>query len=352
MDLPTQTHVAPLVIVRRRRALPLPGTITARLNQKVQAGDLIGRTTLYPKHFLIDVAHHLGVPPKQADQFFRYKAGDAVSHGDILAGPVGWMRRVVRAPMGGRVIVQGEGRLVFEAVGEPFELRAGLPGVVVGMEAERSVTIETIGALVEAVWGNGREEVGVLRMATPSADTELTLEAIDIGLRSTIVVAGRVTRPDVLQALANLPVRGLMVGSMPAALVPAAREAHFALALTDGFGMRPMNSAAFELLATNVGRDASLNAQPLNAWLGSRPELVIPLPAVGTADVPAEGVAPVVGRRVRIIRAPYAGKVGTIASMPHGVVALPSGLLAACLEVELTEEGMVLVPLANVDILE
>jgi len=60
----------------------------------------------------------------------------------------------------------------------------------------------------------------------------------------------------------------------------------------------------------------------------------------------------VVGRRVRIIRAPYAGKVGTIASMPHGMVALPSGLLAACLEVELTEEGMVLVPLANVDILE
>ena len=32
------------------------------------------------------------------------------------------------------------------------------------MEAERSVTIETIGALVEAMWGNGREEAGVLRV--------------------------------------------------------------------------------------------------------------------------------------------------------------------------------------------
>jgi hypothetical protein len=31
---------------------------------------------------------------------------------------------------------------------------------------------------------------------------------------------------------------------------------------------------------------------------------------------------------------------------------LPSGLMSECLEVELTEEGMVLVPLANVDILE
>src|SRR4030042_4407351 len=128
MDLPTQTHVAPLVIVRRRRALPLPGTITARLNQKVQAGDLIGRTTLYPKHFLIDVAYHLGGPPKKAEQYFRYKAGDAVSHGDILAGPVGWMRKGVRAPMGGRGIVQGGGRLGVEGGGGPVELSGGRPG--------------------------------------------------------------------------------------------------------------------------------------------------------------------------------------------------------------------------------
>jgi hypothetical protein len=352
MERTPQTHVAPLVVIRRRRALPLAGTISARLNQKVQAGDLLGRCTLTPSHSLIDVAHALGLPVARADEQLKRKAGEVVSGGDILAGPVGLMRRVVRAPSAGRIVLEGDGRLLFEAMGEVFELRATYPGVIVGMEAERSVTIETVGAQVEGVWGNGHEEFGLLRVGTASPADELTPANLEIGLRSSVIVAGRVAQAETLRALAGLPVRGLIAGGLPSALIPVAEEMAYPVMLTEGFGNRAMNTAAFELLASNAGREASLNAQPSIRWQGIRPEVIVPLPSVGSADVPSEGVLPVPGRQVRIVREPHPGKVGTIVSLPADPIELPSGLHAWCAEIELPEGGIVLAPLANLDILE
>jgi hypothetical protein len=122
--------------------------------------------------------------------------------------------------------------------------------------------------------------------------------------------------------------------------------------LTEGFGRTPMNSAIFELFSSNAGREASLNAQPSNPWKGERPEIIIPLPAVGSADVPSEAVQLVVGRRVRVLRAPYAGREGSVVSLPEGLQPLPNGIRAPCAEVELGETGLVRVPIANLDILE
>ncbi len=139
---------------------------------------------------------------------------------------------------------------------------------------------------------------------------------------------------------------------MPADLIPAAQECDIPILLTEGFGRTPMNSAVFELFSTNVGREASLNAQPANPWKGLRPEVIIPLPAVGSADVPSEAVQLVAGRRVRILRDPYAGRVGQVVSVPEGLGMLPNGLRAACAEVALGEEGLVRVPITNLDILE
>lgn len=352
MDLVRQTHVSLLVVIRRERVLPTRGTITSRLNQKVQPADVVGRATLLPAHYLFDIAHGLGLPPSRADKFLKREPGEKVSGGDILAGPVGWMRRVVRAPEEGRVILQGDGRLLFEGLGEGYEMRAGLPGMVIGMEPEQSVTLETVGALVEGVWGNGRQEYGILRMATGSNSAALSASDLNMDLRGALIVAGRLEEPGIFRALVANQVRGVVAGSMRAALIPAAKESPIPIIITGGFGTMPMDSAVFELFATNVGREANVNAQEFERWKGRRPEVIIPLPAVGSADVPPENVRLVPGRRIRVFRDPYAGEVGTVVSMPEGVSTLPNGVRAACAEVELGDTGIVRVPIANLDILE
>jgi hypothetical protein len=352
MQLPQQTHVSLLVVIRRVRALPARGTITVRVNQKVSPADIVGRATLAPVHYLFDIAHGLGLPPAKADRFLRREPDEKVSGGDILAGPFGWMRRVVRAPEEGRVVLQGDGRLLYEGLGESFELRAGIPGTVVSMEPDLSVTVETVGALVEGVWGNSRQEYGVLRMATPGSGNALAGDDLTMDLRGAIAIAGRLEDPNIFRGLSSLQVRGVIAGSMSAALIPAAQNSELPVILTEGFGQSPMNSAVFELFATNVGREASVNAQQTNPWKGLRPEVIIPLPAVGSADVPSEAVQLVAGRRVRVLRAPYAGAVGTVVSLPEGLMPLPNGMRMPCAEVELGETGLVRVPIANLDILE
>jgi hypothetical protein len=352
MELPRQTHVSLLVVIRRPRTLPARGTLNLRVNQKVSPADVVGRTTLAPAHYLFDIAHGLALPPAKADRFLRRETDERVTQGDILAGPVGWMRRVVRAPEDGRVVLQGDGRLLYEGLGEAFELRAGLPGTVIGMEPDLGVTIETVGALVEGIWGNGRQEFGVLRMATPNSATVLSIADLNIDMRGAVIVAGRLDDPDIFRAMAALPVRGAICGSMPSALLPAALACELPVILTEGFGKIPMNSAIFELFATNVGREASINAQQTDSWKGLRPEVIIPLPAVGSADVPSEAVQLVVGRRVRVLRAPYAGKEGSVVSLPEGLLPIANGIRVTCAEVELGDAGLVRVPVANLDILE
>jgi hypothetical protein len=352
MEFPQQTHVSLLVVIRRQRVLPTHGTITARVNQKVSPADVVGRATLAPAHYLFDIAHGLGLPPRKADAYLRREPGEKVSGGDILAGPVGWMRRVVRAPEEGRVVLQGDGRLLYEGLGEGFELRAGLPGIVIDAEPETSVTVEMVGALVEGMWGNNRQEYGLLRMATPGNDNGLETEDLNIDLRGAIAIAGRLTDPGIFRGLASLPARGVIAGSMPANLIPAASDCNIPVLLTEGFGMTPMNSAVFELFSTNVGREASLNAQQSDPWKGCRPEVIIPLPAVGSADVPSEAVQLVAGRRVRIFRDPYTGMVGQVVSVPDGLSALPNGVRASCAEVALGDGRLVRIPIVNLDILE
>lgn len=352
MELAQQTHVSLLVVIRRQRILPSRGTIYVRVNQKVSPADTIGRTTLAPAHYLFDIAHGLGLPPAKADRFLRREVDEKVSNGDILAGPVGWMRRVVRAPEEGRVVLQGDGRLLYEGLGESFELRASLPGTVIGMDPDLGVTIETVGALVEGVWGNGRQEFGVIRVATQNSTGLLASGDLNMDLRGAIAVAGRLEDPNIFRSLTALPVRGVICGSMPSALISAAQACEIPVILTEGFGRTAMNSAIFELFATNVGREASLNAQPMDPWKGERPEVIIPLPAVGSADVPSEAVQLVVGRRVRVLRAPYAGREGSVVSLPEGLQPLPNGIRVPCAEVELGETGLVRVPISNLDILE
>ncbi len=104
------THILPITSIRRERLLPVAGRISVRKGQKVSATDVVAEASLNPEHLLLDVARGLGLPVKDADRNMHCQAGDQVAEGDVLAGPVGFTKRVIRASKNGRVIVAGEGR--------------------------------------------------------------------------------------------------------------------------------------------------------------------------------------------------------------------------------------------------
>lgn len=345
------THVLPLTTIRRERLLPISGKVFVRLGQKVKPSDVVAEANLAPEHVLLDVSRGLGVSGQQADALIQYSAGDSVMEDDIIASRSGLARRVVRSPVAGRVVMVGDGQVLIEAKGQPAQVLAGIPGTVVEQVDQRGAVIETTGALIQGVWGNGGLDFGLMRVLSETPGELLIPDHLDVRMRGSVVLAGYCDREETLVAAADLVLRGLILGSMEAHLIPRANRIRFPIIVMEGFGARPMNAATFKLLSTNDNREVVVIGERYDRYAGTRPEVIIPLPASGQPEIPQDVRDFSPGQTVRILREPHAGSVGTLEARLQGVREFPSGVRAAAARVRLESGEDVLIPLANLEVL-
>jgi len=346
------THILPLTFIHRQRSLPLKGRVVVRKGQQVTPGDTVAEANLNPEHLLLDIARGLNLPAKEADQYIQYEAGDEVQEGDVVAGPVGVGRRVVRAPQPGVVLVAGGGHVLLEVESPAYELKAGFTGLVADLIPDQGIIIETSGALIQGVWGNNRVDYGLLNVKASTPDEILTVDKLDVSLRGSVVLAGYCKDAEVLNFANELPLRGLILGSMEPALIPTALKVGFPLILVEGFGKLPLNSIAYRLLSTSERREVNLNAEGWDRYARSRPEIIIPLPSDGRLNSPPEMDEFEPGQQVRVISPPYQAKVGALISLRPGLTTLANGLRVRAGEVRLETGETLVIPLANLEIVE
>jgi hypothetical protein len=179
----------------------------------------------------------------------------------------------------------------------------------------------------------------------------LRADQLDVSLRGTIVLGGYCEDPKALIIAAEIPLRGLILSSMAASLAPLAAKAPFPIVLVEGFGCIPMNPSSYKLLITNQNREMSINAEPFDRFKGTRPEIVIPLPATAppAAPVDREDFAP--NQTVRILRGPHRALIGTIHAIYNKKVKFPSGLIAPAAEVQIENGDRHTIPLVNLEVL-
>ena len=127
--------------------------------------------------------------------------------GDVIAGPVGLFKRVIRAPQSGVVKIAGEGKVLYEINSAEYELQAGMEGTVTNIIPERGAIIETKGALIQGMWGNGKITYGVVQPISNDLLQELVPEQLNIGFRGAIITAGFCRKPKVLEAAGIYPSR-------------------------------------------------------------------------------------------------------------------------------------------------
>ena len=342
-------HILPLATILRERLLPIPGKVKVHLNQKVAATDVIAETAWAREHVLLDVARTLGVSVEAANRLIRCKVGERLSQGSIVAED-GIIRRTIHVPREGRVVAVGGGKILLEVGNTNLELRAGIPGIITQIIPDRGAVIQTAGALIQGVWGNGRVDASMMYSLIDKPDDMLTVDRLDASLRGLVILAGQCRDAEVLQAAAELPLRGLILSSLLPLLIPTALQMRYPITVTDGLGHMPMNIAAFKLLSTNCKREAAVNAEPYDRYKGTRPEVIVPLPVSQDPPLPRDEETFVPGQQLRMRRAPHAGEIGTLVNLRPGLTTLPSGLRATAGEVRLYTGEQILVPLINLEV--
>ena len=349
--LASVVHVLPLTTVRRERVLPVSGKILVRQGQKVSPRDVVAEAAIAPEHLLLNVPRALGITVKEANNLIERIVGEQVEEGDLIAGPIGLTRRVLRAPVAGRIALIQDGKVLLEVDSPPYRLRAGLAGVVADLVADRGAVIESVGALIQGVWGNGRVEFGLMQSKLESPDAVLSKDQIDVSLRGAVILGGHCSDPGVLDNAADIPLRGLILASMSAALVPLALKMPFPVLVLRGFGNQPLDRASYSLLTSNQNREVSVNAVAFDRYAGIRPEVVIPLSASSDPPQPSETQDFDVGKRVRMLRSVDQNSIGTIQRILEQPAVMPSGLRVASAQIELEAGEILTVPLANLEIL-
>lgn len=346
-------HIMPLTSIQRERLLPASGRVVVRMDQKVSPLDVVAETNLGQKHILIDVARMLGITPDKADKLIRCKAGERITSNQLIAQMPGLISHPIYSPEDGRVVAVGGGQVLMEIGDTVFELRAGLPGTITRIFPDRGVEITANGTLIQGVWGNNRVDIGLMLPAPQFYSPGDILEAshLDVSLRGAILIAGHCSDTNTLKVAGELPLRGLILGSISPDLLPLASKLRFPIIVTDGFGHHPMNSMAYKLLITNTKRDVALNSASYDHYKGSRPEIFIPLPVSQPPPQARDTDVFSSGQQVRLRRNPNIFEVGTLTNLIPGLTEFPSGLSLPAADVLLESGQDVVVPLVNLEVL-
>jgi len=346
------THFLPLATIRRKRLLPIPGSVLVRRGQKIGGDDVVAEVNLEMQHLIFDVKRMLKVSGDKVEACIQCKVGDIVDAGDILAGPVGAFRRVIRAPEKGVVVVVSDGQILFEVQEESYQVKAGISGEIVELVPDRGAIVETTGILIQGVWGNQKINTGLLMNKITSPDDVLTASIVDdSNLRGTVVVGGYCDDPEVITLAESLSLKGLALASMAPKLRELAEKANIPIMLIEGFGNRSINPIAFELLSGKDNQEISINAEKWNRFSGSRPELVIPIPTISEVPIPKETAEFTRNQEVRVIAGQDAGKIGIINSI-IGFSTLPSAIKARSAIVRMRDFSEIVVPLTNLEVIQ
>jgi len=348
---------------KRERLLARPGRLLVLKGQDVSSQDAVAETDLSPEFLELEVAKWLNIPAGELDAFTERREGDNISENDIIAvGPAGLVQPTVRAPCTGRVLRIAEGKIILEKRGTARKLLAVYPGEVIDLIAERGVVIETTGALVQGVWGNGQMNSGRLRLILEKRDDPFNASCLTAECAGHVLVGGYCNQEEALRKAVEMEANGLVLSSMEARLVSVAAALPIPIVLVEGFGKMPYNETVYGLLTSLADRESILHAQALKRAEGFVPELIAPIPKDFGA-VPFEWLVNeatsndtafmVSGGKVRIINAGTAeSRVGRLVRILGQPQSLANGLRCMAAEVKLNDEELVVVPLANLDLLE
>jgi hypothetical protein len=362
--------VADRTVVRRRRLLPLPGTLLVKAGDGVRSDQAVARAELPGKVYPINLANQLSIAPDEIKEYLVKKEGDPVEKDEILAENrplIKWFKTEIRSPVAGTIEALSEvtGQVLLREPPRVLNVLAYIDGTVVETIPHQGVVVEATCSLVQGIFGIGGEVWGELQLAVASPDEPLGPGHLKPEMKGRIVVGGSFLSAETMTKAKELGIAGLVVGGIHdkdlrallgydlGVAITGTEQVGFTLILTEGFGTIPMAAKTFRLLSAHTGRKASISGSTQIRAGVIRPEIIIPRAATTTdaaPEVQRTGIR--LGDSVRIIRDPLFGKIGEVSALPSDLVKISTESEVRVLEVTFAGGGRAVIPRTNIEVIE
>ncbi len=375
-------------VVKERR-LPVEGESLVKIGDKVNYDTVVARAYIPGEPVEISVATELACESSLVPKYLTKKVGDQLKKGDLIAKKPGmfgshWGEKFCYSPIDGTLeylsdveyfdeevgqkISYSSGRVLIRPPNVAIEVDAYVPGTVVRTIGKEGVAIECPAAFIQGIIGVGGETHGELKIISKSPKDILKADEIGPECKGKVLVGGSKIDAGALHKAVEVEAKGIIVGGIEVSdlnnfigyrigvAITGNEQSGLSLIITEGFGAMNMAENTFKLLKQFEGRIACLNgATQIRAGV-QRPEIVIPYDATERDNKQTEDSilmsGMTVGLPVRIIREPYFGALGHIASLPPELHQLNSESYVRILEVNLEDGRRVVVPRANVELIE
>jgi hypothetical protein len=362
------------IVVRKVRRLPLKGQVLVQVGDSVNPDTVVARTELPGPVTTVRVAERLGVEPRELPKYLLKQVGDKVQVGEIIAERksfFGLLTSRVTSPITGTIdfISEATGNIGIRHLPTPVEVTAYLRGLVVDVLPEEGAVVATRGVFVQGIFGLSGERHGQIALLADSPDEVVSDTKVSDEHKGKVLIAGALAHWRLMEAAKQVGAVALVTGGVLdtdikkllgydiGVAITGHEPLPFTLIVTEGFGEIAMAKRTFELLASQEGREASVNgATQIRAGV-IRPEVVVPKDTKLTLDglqAPKRDEFAAgelnIGTPIRLIRAPYFGSLGRVVALPPEPQEIETETKTRVLEAELVTGERVIVPRANVEI--
>lgn len=338
--------ISPHIRVQRARFLQGEGRLLVQAGQHVDHGDIIAEEITGTDFLLLDISRGLGIPEEKISQYLHCQGGSIVENGDILAGPLGISRRVVRSPVDGQVALIHQGKVLLKTGNQYRSVHAVYPGKILKVLDQRGVVIESSGTLIEGAWGSGDHASGKFHFLEENSINDLDDIPQDQFLAGRIVCVVNRIDSRLIQKLYNHGINGLVLPGIDPALVTFVSNLEIPVLVLIGFGELNLNADLMVLLKDLGGKKTIISAAEKRDPHGIRPELFFPRLDDGQSDKTPDPVLLEEGRSVRVTNGAFFGRQGIILRL-EGLNRLPNGIFVETAEVLLESGRNRSIPVAN-----
>lgn len=359
-------------IVRKTRKLPIQGNVLVQPGDMVFPDMVIAEAMVQGDAHIVRVSSALGIDPDQLGEHILKRVGEKVCKEEIIAtykALFGLIHKVCRSPIEGTIEIVSDvtGQVVIRQVSSSIDLKAFIPGMVTEILPGYGAVIECQAAYLQGIFGIGGESQGELKMVSRTAEEVLEKEQIGPECQGKILVAGALVTGDALRRAVQFGARGVIAGGIEdkdladflgyqiGVAITGSENVGLTLIVLEGFSKMCPSNKTFEILNRLSGKQACINgATQIRAGV-IRPEIIIPL-----NEAPIETNLRDMGREmelkpgaaIRIIREPYFGYLGRIASLPVDVQMVESESKVRIFKVALENGREIVVPRANIETIE